>query len=128
MQRPRVIIVDDDTDTVEIFTEYLDIKGIDVVATGTDGNQAFQLFKKHKPDVILLDIMMDGIDGFYALENIREFEPTAKVIVITADITQETKERLERDKPDVVVYKPYDIEKLVDIIYSVKDGQVVVLE
>lgn len=128
MPRPRVIIIDDDIDTIEIFSEYLDIKGIDVVATGVDGNQAFQLYKQHKPDVLLLDIMMNGFDGFYALEHIRDYDPNSKIIVITADITQETKERLGRDRPDVVIYKPYDIEKLVDVIYSVKNGQVIVLE
>lgn len=120
--------MDDDTDTVEIFTEYLGIKGIDVVGTGTDGSQALRLFEKHHPDVVLLDIMMEGFDGFYALEHIRKIYPDAKVIVITADITQDTKERLSRDKPDLVVYKPYDIEKLVDVIKSIKNGQVVVLE
>ena len=41
----RAIVVDDDNDTVEVFTDYLKIKGIDVVGTGSNGKQAFELYQ-----------------------------------------------------------------------------------
>ena len=62
----EVVIVDDDEDTVEIFAEYLEIKGFKVLATGVDGKEAVELYDKHKPDIIFSDIMMPTYDGFYA--------------------------------------------------------------
>ena len=49
------IVIDDDLDTVELFSEYLEIKGIHVVGKGYDGKEAVELYQKLKPDVIFLD-------------------------------------------------------------------------
>ena len=89
-----VIVVDDDRDTVEVFCEYLAIKDIKVLGRGYDGKTAVELYKKHQPDVILLDVMMPDYDGFYGLENIRKINPEAKIIMVTADLTSDTEKKL----------------------------------
>ena len=48
-------MVDDDSDTVEVFTDYLKIKGVDVVGTGSDGKEAFELYQSLKPDIVILE-------------------------------------------------------------------------
>ena len=112
------IVVDDDTDIVEVFCEYLEIKNIQVIGRGHNGQEAVELYQKHKPDVVFLDVMMPGFDGIYALENIRKINPDAKVVVITADLREETALRLNELKPNRIFVKPCDLEKISQAVSS----------
>jgi len=120
----RVIVVDDDRDTVEVFTEYLAIKGIDVVAKGYNGKEAVELYKEHTPDITLLDVMMPEHDGFYGLEHIRNINPNAKVIMITADLTSDTEKKLRELQATGILYKPYEIDSVVETIEKVSKGEI----
>ena len=59
-----MIIVDDDQDTVEVFCEYLTIKGIDVIGIGHNGREAIELYQELKPDVVLSDVLMPTMMDF----------------------------------------------------------------
>lgn len=120
----RVIVVDDDRDTVEVFTEYLAIKGIDVVAKGYNGKQAVELYKEHTPDITLLDVMMPEHDGFYGLQNIRRINPNAKVIMVTADLTSDTEKKMHELQASAILYKPYEIDSVVETINKVSKGEI----
>ena len=106
------LVVDDDSDAVEMFSDYLELKGLTIVEKCYDGKKAVQAYKKTNPDVVFLDVSMPEYDGFYALKKIREINRDAKVIMVTADFTQETKKRLKEMNPTDVIYKPYNIDKL----------------
>ncbi len=107
------IVIDDDVDTVEVFCEYLELKNIQVLGKGYNGKEAVELYKKYSPDVVFLDLMMPQYDGMYALENIRKIDPTAKIIVITADTKYETGEKLDTLRPTAVFIKPFNIDKII---------------
>ncbi len=120
MNRPtRVIVVDDDEDTIELFTEFLGMRGIKVVGIGKNGKDALDLYTKHQPDAVLLDVMMPEYDGFFGLEKIKECNPEAKVIMVTADLTDETYRKLESLNASAILYKPYDIENLIQTIKNI---------
>ncbi len=112
----NVVVVDDDYNTVEVFTEFLELKNIKVVGKGFDGNDAVKLYRNLKPDIIFLDVMMPEYDGFYALENIKKINPNAIVVMVTADLTAETEQRLNELKANSIVYKPFDIQQILEII------------
>ena len=118
-----VVIVDDDVDTVDIFEEYLELQGFNVLAKGTDGKEAIELYEKYQPDVLCSDIMMPNYDGFYAMENIRKKFPNAKIILVTADLTTATKAKIEKSNASAVIFKPYDIDKVVKTIKEVFEGK-----
>ena len=81
----RVIIVDDSATLVRQLKAFLiEEMGYDVVATGSDGVQALELYRDHKPDLITLDITMPRKDGQAALEEILEEFPDANVMIISA--------------------------------------------
>jgi len=120
-----VIVVDDDRDTVEVFCEYLAIKDIKVLGRGYDGKAAVELYKKHKPDVVLLDVMMPDYDGFYGLEQIRKIDPAAKIIMVTADLTSDTEKKLVELKASAMIYKPYEIDSVIETIETVNKENVV---
>ncbi len=120
-----VIVVDDDRDTVEVFCEYLAIKDIKVLGRGYDGQTAVELYKKHKPDVVLLDVMMPDYDGFYGLEKNRKIDPDAKIIMVTADLTSDTEKKLVDLKASAMIYKPYEIDSGIETIEKVNKDNIV---
>jgi len=61
-------------------------------------------------------MMMPQYDGFYGLENIKNIDPTAKIIIITADQTEETRTKLKKMQHNLILLKPIDVEKLVKLI------------
>jgi len=113
-KQSSALIVDDDPDAIEMFSDYLEIKGVKVVGKSNNGKEGVESYKKLQPDIVFLDIMMPDYDGFYALQNIREINPKAKVIMVTADMTSETKKKLRELKPTDVIYKPYNVDKILD--------------
>jgi len=102
------IIVDDDFDTVEVFSEYLELSGINVVGKGYNGKDAVDLYQKLKPDVVFLDVLMPDYDGFYALKKIRQLDHDAKIIMVTASLTAQTSDELKDLNASAIIYKPYD--------------------
>ena len=102
------VVIDDDPDAVDLFSDYLENKGVDVVGRGHDGMQGFELYQKLKPDIIFLDVIMPKYDGFYTLEKIREVDSETKIIMVTADFSPETKKKLKEMKATDIIYKPYD--------------------
>ncbi len=109
------IVIDDDVDTVEVLSEFLAIKGITVIGKGYDGLEAIMMYMELKPAVVFLDVMMESRDGFYTLEKIRKIHPDAIIILITADVTKNTKKRLLELDASAIIYKPYDINEVIDV-------------
>ena len=112
-----LIVIDDDHDTVDVFCEYLTLKGFEVKAKGYNGKDAVELYSRLTPDIVLMDVMMPEYNGFYGLYNIKEKFPESRIIMVTADLSDETQRKLiERGASDIL-YKPYDIE---DVLKSIK--------
>ena len=91
-----VLIIDDNVDIVDSMVEGMDMFGIKVAGKAYDGLEGLEQFKKNSPDVVLLDIMMPDYDRFYLLDKIYEINPKAKIIIISGDIKEETRVKLEQ--------------------------------
>jgi len=109
----NVVIVEDDHDGAEVLEEYLRLKGINVLAKGYNGLEAVQLYKKLRPDYVLLDMLMPIYDGFYGLRKIQEFDSKAKVIILSASVTEEDQDKLRALGVSAIFQKPYEIDSLV---------------
>lgn len=79
----KAIVIDDDADVREIFIELLQMNDIKVVANGINGKEAVELYKLHHPDFVFLDYLMPEYDGLYAIEKIKEFDPSGKIILVS---------------------------------------------
>lgn len=110
------IVIDDDEDTVNLFSEFLEICGVKVLGKALDGNQGVELYQKIFPDLVFSDVMMPGYDGFYVLRKIRRINPHAIIIVITGDVRPETIDALDDLNADAIVYKPFDMRQIVETI------------
>ena len=82
MTGPRVLVVDDEAPMAALVGEYLRAEGMDV-AMAADGPSALDAVRDRRPDVIVLDVMLPGLDGFEVLRRIRTFSD-AYVIMLTA--------------------------------------------
>lgn len=83
MKKIRIIIIDDDDIVVMSLKMIAEASGIEVVATGTSGEEAIELYKLHKPDILLSDIRMDGMGGTAAAAQILKEFPDAKILFLT---------------------------------------------
>ena len=82
--RPRVIIAEDDPLARRVLRDCLQHAGIVVVADAVDGREAVELAVHYRPDLVLMDLMMPGMDPVEASRLIREQAPSVKVLVISA--------------------------------------------
>src|SRR3972149_10436173 len=84
---PRILVIDDEPSIVKLVSAYLKPEGYEV-STASDGTSGLKAARAFKPDVVILDIMLPGMDGLEGLQNLRR-ESQAYVILLTAK-TEET--------------------------------------
>lgn len=82
MYRPRILVVDDHPDIVDLVRSYLIRDGYEV-ATASTGHEVLPLVESFNPDLILLDLMLPGIDGFQITRRLRE-SAQVPIIMLTA--------------------------------------------
>ncbi|MBC8516011.1 MAG: response regulator [Nitrosopumilus sp.] len=110
------IVADDDQPNLELLSELLEVNNIKIIDKVQNGKEAVLSFQKLKPDVVFLDIMMPEFDGLYALEEIRKIDPSSIVIMITADTSDETSDRLDKLQPTAIVHKPYEMNSVIHFL------------
>jgi len=119
------IVIDDEQDVLDVFCEYLKVKNVNVLAEGRNGKDAVELYQKLKPDVVLMDLVMPQYDGFYGIENLRKYDPDSKIIIFSASLTPEYIDMLRKMKVSGISIKPYDMDRIIDLINKVSMGKTV---
>jgi two-component system chemotaxis response regulator CheY/two-component system response regulator (stage 0 sporulation protein A) len=109
----RAVVVDDDKETVTLFSEILSANNIEVVGKGYNGQEAAFLYQKLKPDVIFLDVIMPVYDGIYGITKIREMNPDAIVIITTNQMTINAQIALNKLRPSVIIKEPIDVDEII---------------
>ena len=110
-KRPLILAVDDQESILKLLRVNLTVEGCRVI-TASDGSSALELLEEHKPDLVLLDIMMPGLDGFQTLDLIRE-RTNVPVIMLTAIDEVTSLQRTLVAGADDYVTKPFSILELV---------------
>jgi DNA-binding response OmpR family regulator len=78
---PRILIVDDVLENLDLLRLYLTHYRFDV-ACASNGFEALELARQDPPDLILLDVMMDGLDGLSVCQQLKQHEATRKIPVL----------------------------------------------
>jgi DNA-binding response OmpR family regulator len=108
----KVLLAEDDRDFGNILTQYISISGFDVTLA-RDGQEAWDMFNKIKPDLCVLDVMMPEMDGFTLGEKIKESSPDIPIIFLTAKSLKEDIVRGLKIGADDYITKPFDPEVLI---------------
>jgi len=101
----RILVVDDEPRYVRLMEANLISEGYDVMK-GYDGQSAVEMVADDKPDLVLLDVMMPGLDGFGACERIREFS-SIPIIMVTAKGEEQDRVRGLDVGADDYIVKPF---------------------
>lgn len=115
----RVLIVDDAAFMRMAIKKVLEKNGFEVVGEAENGEVGYQKYMQLKPDVVTMDITMPEMTGIEALKEIRKFDPSAKVVMVSA-MGQESlvREAIISGAKSFVV-KPYKEEHIVQTLTSI---------
>jgi len=111
----KVLIVDDAPDTLEIIQKLLHYEGYDVMIAAS-GEEGVKKVEEEKPEVVLMDINLPGIDGTEALRRIRMINPIQCVIMLTAFATVDNAIHALKEGAFDFVKKPFENEHLIHIV------------
>jgi CheY-like chemotaxis protein len=114
----RILVVDDVPENVRLLEAVLAPRGYEVISA-TDGPSALQLVESAKPDLVLLDVVMPGCDGYQVCRTLREREETAvlPIIMLTASEGPEKTRAIEAGADDFIP-KPFDLHELLTRVSS----------
>jgi len=113
----RVLVVDDEPDVLLLCRLNLEQRGHEVLEA-PNGQAALDLARERSPDLIVLDLMLPGIDGYGVLEALREDERTAsqRVLVLTAKSLQADRERSRQLGAVAFLTKPFLPDELCSVV------------
>ncbi|MEY4591802.1 MAG: hypothetical protein RIR18_697 [Pseudomonadota bacterium] len=114
-----VALVDDNDMMRTLLRGILRSEDYDVVAECKDGEHAVDIAVRLSPSVILLDIMMPGMDGLEALQEIRRKAPNVKVIMITASASAGNVKEAIQNGASAFIVKPFNAAKVIAAITKV---------
>jgi two-component system nitrate/nitrite response regulator NarL len=86
----RAVIVDDDPFARRVLTQVIREAGLVVIAEGADGSAAIELAARHRPDVVLMDVVMPDVDGIAATRRITQARPEQLVILVSGRDDEDT--------------------------------------
>ena len=117
MSKAKILVVDDDAISLELMEAMLVPNGYEII-TANDGSKAVAIIIEKKPDLILLDIMMPGLDGYSTLAKIKENKTISKipVVMLTAMGYQLNKELALQIGAVGYITKPVDLAELLKTI------------
>ena len=114
----RLLVVDDEPNIVDLLATSLRFAGFEV-ATARNGSEALRVAPEFRPDLLVLDVMMPGLDGFTVVRRLRQEGMTAPVVFLTAKDSTEDKITGLTLGGDDYVTKPFSLEEVVARIRAV---------
>ena len=114
----RAVIIDDDKDTIQLFSDLLESNGIKIVGKGYNGQDAVFLYQKLRPDILFLDVLMPVYDGVFALKKIRESHPESVIVTIFDKLSIRKEIEINRLKPSAIIKEPIDVDEILRVTHK----------
>lgn len=115
----NILIVDDSRTSRRILRGVLEAEGYTVVAEATNGQEGYDMYCEHKPDLVTMDITMPVLDGVGSLKKIKADYPDAKVIMITAAGQKHNMLEAVQNGASDFIPKPFEVEQIKTTIAKV---------
>ncbi|MGD0795142.1 MAG: response regulator [Dehalococcoidales bacterium] len=123
---PTILIVDDNEDLLQTFAMILKRRGF-CVETAGNGTSAVDKFKEQCFDVTLMDIVMPEMNGVEAFKKIREMQPGAPVILMTAYSDEELIQTAKDEGVRQIIHKPIRIDQLIEMVTEAASSQPILI-
>jgi DNA-binding NtrC family response regulator len=114
----KILVIDDEQGIRNILDTLLSRKGYDVVLAD-GGRKGVELFRRERPDVVVLDLKMPELGGVAVLQQIRSLNPDQRVIILTGAGTPETEQHLLALGASEFVEKEFSLHRLGDALKRV---------
>lgn len=114
---PKLLIVDDETDVREFARRFFTKRGIDVSVAG-GGEEALRMISLARPDLILLDVRMEGLSGVDVLRKMRSRKDNTKIIMVTGVEDEEVVREAKKWGVTDYIHKPLVLEELERIVMA----------
>ena len=118
----KILVVEDDAEMNELQRELLDLHGMDAVAAYS-GTEALEMEKEHKPDAVMLDVMLPEMDGFETCQHLRSQQGSRvmPIVMLTALDTEDCRKRGFDCGADAYFIKPFDPDEVISTIQVLID-------
>lgn len=115
-----ILVIDDDKIVREAVTDILEIFHVNVLAA-SDGAEGVEIFANHSNDIdgIIIDRRMPKLDGLATLQKLRAIQKDIPVIMSSGYAYEDQEIELNLEKPNAYLYKPYEIQDLIDLVEKV---------
>ncbi len=116
-KNPRILLVDDEAFILKALEFLMEQQGYEI-RTASSGEEGIQIWKEFNPELIILDVMMSGMNGFEVAQSIRNSNNCSdvKIIFLTAKGSGEDKMEGYGSGGDVYITKPFDNDELVNVV------------
>jgi two-component system chemotaxis response regulator CheY len=118
----KILIVDDSGHSRRVLRRVLDPEG-HVITEAADGDSALEQYFLDKPDLVLLDLVMQGMYGIDVLARMRQLDAQARVIVVSADVQRSTHALVKQEGACAFIIKPFSPEQLIEAVNAALGGQ-----
>jgi len=112
---PKILLVDDEKEFVQTLSERLKTRNLGS-SIAYDGEQALEMVDVNRPDVIVLDLKMPGIDGIETLRRLKQAHPDVEVIILTGHGSDLEQERAEELGAFAYLRKPVNVNELAQVM------------
>ena len=118
----KLLLVDDSGLARRSMRAILEDNGFQVVEA-EDGMVALEKYFVEKPDLVMLDLVMKGMYGLEVLAKLRELDPAARVVVVSADVQSSSQEMVQAAGASGFITKPVDRTNLLRVVRGVLEGE-----
>jgi two-component system cell cycle response regulator DivK len=119
-----ILIVEDNDKNLKLTRDLLRFHGFDTIEA-TNAEDGITLAREHRPQLVLMDIQLPGMDGVSALRELRQNEATATipVVALTASVMKEDRERFDTAGFDGFITKPISVKEFPDQVRGYMRGR-----
>ena len=115
----RILVVDDSEYFRETLKDSFELEGYVIAGEAADGEEAVEKYKELRPDITTLDITMPVMDGIEALKKILEFDPDAKVIMVSSSAQSSKVTQALILGAYEFLPKPFDNDRLLEVVADI---------
>lgn len=118
----KILIVDDDEALLKTFSFIISHEGYECIISHS-GSEAMEKVKNEDIDFIFLDFLLPGTDGVEIFKKIKDIKPNLPVVIMTGYVEKEVTQNIKDSGSYGILYKPFDVEKISNILEEYFKGQ-----